>query len=341
MEDLQHVSFNQDSTLLTTGSASGFSVFKIEPFELLNQDERAGFRIVEIYEMTQLLLLVGSGEHPAFSPKRLTIWNISERAPICETSFPETILAVRMNRLRIVVAIIDAIYVYNTTTMKTQHVFRTVENLNKVLDLSPSSENCFLVFPASLEKGSVQVCDCFSMEMRGVIEAHSTSLAVVGVSYSGNLLATSSTKGTIIRVFSLPEGEKLFTFKRGLYPAQTYSLRFSFDSNYLVCTSSSGSLHIFSLQHSSSPSTWSVSKTLSSAATYFFSDSLKDRFEASRSIFSFKTGFSSRFLATLSSKNDSILAVSHSSDFLILSFETFESRVIQAGKLTSFCNIKK
>ena len=72
-ENLLHISFNQDISLLTTGSNSGFKVFKLNPFELINQENKGNFKIVEMYESSQLLILVGAGEEPAFSSRRLTI----------------------------------------------------------------------------------------------------------------------------------------------------------------------------------------------------------------------------------------------------------------------------
>ena len=66
-------------------------------------------------------------------------------------------------------------------------------------------------------------------------------------SNDGSLLATASDKGTIVRVFDVATGTKLYQFRRGTYPTKIYSLRFSADDKYVLATSSSLTVHIFRL----------------------------------------------------------------------------------------------
>ena len=44
----------------------------------------------------------------------------------------------------------------------------------------------------------------------------------------------------MIRVFDVPSGSKLFTFRRGSYPTVIYSLAFSADSSLLCASSETG-----------------------------------------------------------------------------------------------------
>lgn len=85
------------------------------------------------------------------------------------------------------------------------------------------------------------------MQLRTEIEGHTSKLAYIAMNYQGTLCATASEKGTVIRVFSLPEGNKLFTFKRGLMAANTYQLSFSLDSELLLSCSDTGSVHIYNI----------------------------------------------------------------------------------------------
>jgi len=80
-----------------------------------------------------------------------------------------------------------------------------------------------------------------------VIQAHSSSVTALAINQTGDLLCTSSEKGTIIRVYSLPNGEKSWSFRRGAYPAFVYSLAFSLDSCFISVTSDTGTIHIFRL----------------------------------------------------------------------------------------------
>ena len=154
-----------------------------------------------------------------------------------------------MNRIRIVAVVIDGIYIYNTTTMKTQNTIRTVENPRGLVALSPTHSECYVLYPASENKGYVQVYDCFSMQPRGVIEAHNSQLGFISISYQGNYCATASVKGTMIRVFSLPEGNKLFTFKRGISYADIFNIMFSYNAKLLLACSSTGTVHVYDIAH--------------------------------------------------------------------------------------------
>jgi autophagy-related protein 18 len=60
-------------------------------------------------------------------------------------------------------------------------------------------------------------------------------------------LASSSEKGTVIRVFSLPDGEKQYEFRRGSYSAKIYSISFNMKSSLMAVSSDTETVHIFKL----------------------------------------------------------------------------------------------
>ena len=339
-EELLHISFNQATTLLTQGSHHGFKVFRLNPLELLNHESKGNFKIVEMYESSQLLILVGAGEQPAFSPRRLTIWNLPEGAPICETSFPDSVLSVQMNRIRMVAVLSDSIYIYNTITMKTQHILRTAENPKGLVALSSNSESCFLLYPASEQTGHLHVYDCFSMQPRSVIEAHNSPLAFIAISYQGGYCATASVKGTIIRVFSLPEGNKMFTFKRGIVQAEIYGLMFAIDYELLLACSSTGTIHIYDISHNkiSQATGWgsSLKQSLINTASYILPEHYKDSFETNRSFITAKTHFRKKFIAAIIAHSDLLIAVSYSQEFIIYRINVDEggmASIVQHGIL--------
>ena len=105
--------------------------------------------IVEMLFCTSLVALVGAGERPNSSTRRLQIVNTKVRAArhpspaeatvanrlqtqrqstICELTFPTTILAVKLNRRRLVVVLEERIYVYDISNMKLLHEIETSPN---------------------------------------------------------------------------------------------------------------------------------------------------------------------------------------------------------------------
>lgn len=86
------------------------------------------------------------------------------------------------------------------------------------------------------------------------IEAHNTPLAALEMTADANLLATASEKGTLVRVFSIKNGQRLFEFRRGSTKATIYSLSFNPSGSYIACTSSGGLVQVYSLEENQAKS---------------------------------------------------------------------------------------
>lgn len=95
--------------------------------------------------------------------------------------------------------------------------------------------------------GDVLIFDAIKLEAINVIEAHRSPLACITLNSDGTLLATASDKGTIIRVFSVPDGHKLYQFRRGSMPSRIYSMSFNTTSTLLCVSSSTETIHLFKL----------------------------------------------------------------------------------------------
>lgn len=97
--------------------------------------------------------------------------------------------------------------------------------------------------------GEVLIFDTLKLEAINVIEAHRSPLACITLNGDGTLIATASDKGTIIRVFSVPDGHKLYQFRRGSIPSRIYSMSFNTTSTLLCVSSSTETIHLFKLSH--------------------------------------------------------------------------------------------
>lgn len=177
----------------------------------------------------------------------------------------------RLNRKRLAVVLEDEIYLYDISNMSLLTNIATSPNPGAICALSPSSENCFLAYPlpkpredphdkrpshapppslyAPVTTGDVLIYDTLTQKAVNVIEAHRSPLSCIALNNEGTLLATASETGTIIRVFSVPRGQKLFQFRRGTYPSTIYSMSFNMASSLLCVSSTSDTVHIFRLQH--------------------------------------------------------------------------------------------
>jgi len=246
---LLFATFNQDFTCISIGTPEGFKVFSCDPFVNCYQGD-GGAGIVEMLFCTSLVAIVGSGDNPSRSSRRLQIINTKTKAVICELNFITPILSVKLNKKRVAVILETKIHIYDINNLKILHSIDTVPNPKGLCAFSPCSKNCYLAYPASQQNGDVYIFDALSMNTVSVVSTHKGTLAAMAISQDGSLLATASEKGTVIRVHSIPSASKNWTFRRGTYPAVITSLAFSVDSKWLAAASDTGTVHIFKLEES-------------------------------------------------------------------------------------------
>nr|CAD7458477.1 unnamed protein product [Timema tahoe] len=184
------------------------------------------------------------------SPRKLKVCHFKKGTEICNYSYSNTILAVKLNRARLVVCLEESLYIHNIRDMKVLHTIRdTPPNLTGLCTLSTNSDNCFLAYPGSNTIGEVQIFDAINLHAKTMIPAHDSPLAALAFSLSGTKVATASEKGTVIRVFQVHDGSKLYEFRRGVKRCVSIaSLAFSMDSQFLCCSSNTETVHIFKLE---------------------------------------------------------------------------------------------
>jgi autophagy-related protein 18 len=124
------INFNQDASCISVGTRQGYRIFNCDPFGKFYSRTDGGIGIVEMLFCTSLVALVGAGEQPAFSPRRLQITNTKRQSTICELTFVSAILAVKMNRKRLIVVLEEHIYIYDIGNMKLLHTIDTSPNPN-------------------------------------------------------------------------------------------------------------------------------------------------------------------------------------------------------------------
>ncbi|KAH8197379.1 hypothetical protein TruAng_008472 [Truncatella angustata] len=284
---LNFITFNQDHSCLAVGTAKGFRIYHTDPFSKIFSSDDGSVSIIEMLFSTSLVALI-------LSPRHLIIQNTKRASVICELTFPSAVLAVRLNRKRLAVVLEDEIYLYDIQNMSLLTSIPTSPNPSAICALSPSSDNCYLAYPlpkpredgagagaggvagggvtaaaaadrrpahappASLytpvTSGDVLIYDTLTLKAVNVIEAHKSPLSCIALNHEGTLLATASETGTIIRVFSVPRGQKLFQFRRGTYPSTISSMSFNATSSLLCVSSATDTIHIFRLQQPGPPS---------------------------------------------------------------------------------------
>ncbi|OEU12162.1 WD40 repeat-like protein, partial [Fragilariopsis cylindrus CCMP1102] len=244
------VSFNQDGGCLAVGTANGFSVHNLHPQYNLSVERslRGGIGQIEMLFRCNLMALVGGGSDPHAAPHRVLIWDDHVPKEIGELSFRQIVLKVKLRKDAIAVALRDRVYVYHLADLSLRDKIYTADNPYGLLSLSTAVQDMVLACP-SVTMGHVRV-ELYGLRKTMLIEAHESTLRALILTGDGKKLATSSHKGTIIRVWDVRTSQNIYEFRRGVERAQITCLAFSSDDQWLSCSSDKGTTHIFFLDKS-------------------------------------------------------------------------------------------
>ncbi|KAF2316842.1 hypothetical protein GH714_042183 [Hevea brasiliensis] len=191
-----------------------------------------------------ILCLVGGGTGPIYAMTKVIIWDDFQSRCIGELSFRSEVKNVKLRRDRIIVVLLQKIFVYNFADLELLHQMETVLNPKGLCEISHTSSPMVLVCPG-LQKGQIRVENCGSKRTKFVM-AHDSRIAGMTMTQDGRLLATASSKGTLIRVFNTLDGSLLQ--EEGADRAEIYSLAFSSNAQWLAVSSEKGTVHVFSLK---------------------------------------------------------------------------------------------
>ncbi|NP_001086874.1 WD repeat domain, phosphoinositide interacting 1 L homeolog [Xenopus laevis] len=247
--DICCLSYNQDCTSLAIGMRSGYKLYSlsnVERLDLVHEScEVKDVYIVERLFSSSLVVVVSHTK-----PRQMNVLHFKKGTEICNYNYSGNILSIRLNRQRLVVCLEESIYIHNIKDMKLlQTLLDTPRNPHGLCALSINHSNSYLAYPSSSSSGEVSLYDANSLKCECTIPAHDSPLAAIAFNSTGTKLASASEKGTVIRVFSIPEGQKLYEFRRGMKRyVNISSLVFSMDSQFLCASSNTETVHVFKLE---------------------------------------------------------------------------------------------
>ncbi|CAL0320972.1 unnamed protein product [Lupinus luteus] len=245
---LLHVSFNQDSGCFAAATDHGFRIFNCDPFrEIFRRDfgPGGGIGLVHMLFRCNILAFVGGGPDPRYPINKVMIWDDHQSRCIGELSFRSEVKGVRLRRDQIVVVLGHKIFVYNFSDLKVLHQIETIANPKGLCEVSHSG--AMVLACPGLQKGQIRV-EHYTSKRTKFIMAHDSRIACFALTQDGRLLATASSKGTLVRVFNTLDGSLLQEVRRGADRAEIYSLAFSQTAQWLAVSSDKGTVHVFNLK---------------------------------------------------------------------------------------------
>ncbi|KAL1859512.1 hypothetical protein VTK73DRAFT_7587 [Phialemonium thermophilum] len=243
------VSFNDDCSCFAVGLDSGFCIFYAKTCLLkTTRDFNAGIGLVQMMGTANFLALVGGGRQPKFAQNKVILWDDSKSRIALEISTLTAVRGAQLAKNRIVVVLQNSVRVYSFA--KPPNLLATYETADNLLGLCCLSERT-IAFPGRTP-GQVQLVEVATGNV-SIIPAHSSPLRAMQLSRDGELLATASETGTLIRVFATSNCARIAELRRGIDPATVFSLAFSPSGSMLACTSDKSTLHIFDVPYFKKP----------------------------------------------------------------------------------------
>ena len=234
----------------------------------------------------------GGMDTPDLSPRRLKILNVDWQTLIADLAFRTTIRNVKMNRHVLVVCEDEETTVFEMKGLtKVMNVPQrknvkgvaainsdavsacdfsgtkksndeeeikegettTITNNNTNNDTN-NNNNSYLAVVSHLSETTIVIYDLHNVHVATEIRnAHEGPVAMLAFSQKGNILASCSVKGTVVRTWDVPSGEPRNIFRRGSTTAEITSLQFAysiqnkctFQPELLTVASDSGTAHVF------------------------------------------------------------------------------------------------
>lgn len=189
-DTLLSLSFNQDGGCLAIGTAKGFRICNVSPFQETHRRTFAaaaqcrksasdlsasdavnegidssshrggGVGKIEMLFRCNLYALVGGGTYPQYPPNRCIIWDDHCGRDAGYLIFRQRVLTVRLRRDRICIALRDTVYVYNFANLgEVLDTITTGENLRGLLCISTEAlDNSSSLTSGSSDDGMILAC---------------------------------------------------------------------------------------------------------------------------------------------------------------------------------------
>ena len=208
-----------------------------------------GIGIIEMFQRTNLLALVGGGKNPKFQINQLIIWDDHQGKIISKLRFNENLMSVRLRNNKIIVLTRNKFYAFNMKTLVTIAIIKTYDNPLGIIATSNGDINNKLIVAFPYEsQGHVFLGEIKKKcEKLSVVQAHDSKIACISINKDGTLLATASDKGTLIRIFTTNDGQKFSEFRRGTKTVEMNCIAFDPNNKFIGCSSNVGTIHIFSI----------------------------------------------------------------------------------------------
>ncbi|EPQ59318.1 hypothetical protein GLOTRDRAFT_70634 [Gloeophyllum trabeum ATCC 11539] len=260
--------FDADYRLFTCSTPAGFAVYRAYPLTLLRKRELTGGTLAAVLPLhtSNLLFLLGGGRSPLYPPNKVVLWDDSLRREVAELEFRERVRGFACRRGWLAVALRRRVVLFEVGERVSRFgEWDTCDNSRGLVAMAAATGATLLAIPGR-QTGHVQLihlppcpppANAAPSQAKppprptkhpvSIVAAHTGSLSTLSVPPSGRLLATTSSKGTLVRVWDSHTGKLVREFRRGTDKAEIYGVAFRPDEKELCVWSDKGTVHVFTI----------------------------------------------------------------------------------------------
>ncbi|KAJ6599181.1 WD40-repeat-containing domain protein [Mycena vulgaris] len=264
--------FDSDCQIFTASTPAGFAVYRTCPLTLVRKRELSGGTLAAVVPLhtSSLLFLLGGGRSPLYPPNKVVLWDDILGTEVAELEFRERVRGLACRRGWLAVALRRRVVLFELGEQVTRYgEWDTWDNPRGLLALASGTYATLLAIPGR-QMGHVQLIHlppCVPPTPIGppssspprkppppptkhpvsIIAAHTTALTTLSVPPSGRLLATTSSRGTLVRTWDAVTGKLVREFRRGTDKAEIFGVAFRPDERELCVWSDKGTVHVFNL----------------------------------------------------------------------------------------------
>ena len=185
---------------------------------------------------------VSSTDTPPYTPFFLLLYQKSTGVFLKAIEFPSKILGLRCNETMLFISLEDTVQAYDIKNFRS---FATIDRKSSKGLFDCNDE--YVAYPDDRNQGFVTIAQLPGFNVIKKVKCHTGSIHNISLTIGAKTFVTASSKGTLLRVFSIETGEQLHEFRRGFTKGDIVSIS---STQEYVCACSEKTLHVFNKEGS-------------------------------------------------------------------------------------------
>lgn len=253
-EQILDIAFNQDNSCFCVGTETGFMIYRTFPLKLkCKRDLGGGIGIIEMMYLSNVIALVGGGTNPKYDDNKVILWDDSKCSEMAEILLTFKVYNLRIKNTNIFIIGETEIDVYSFGSIYLKiDTIKTCQNKSGIFGISLDPKIHIICYPTDI--GTITIKN-YNKEITNnnnktsEIKAHQREIVALTMNKDGSLVASASKQGTIIRIHQTKDNTLIQELRRGTTSADIYYLVFDDHDQYLGCSASSGTVHVFTIKN--------------------------------------------------------------------------------------------